>query len=362
MCHDKKEIRKELADICPSLPIDSDEYAHDIEQLSLRYIQDREARELIQEILEDEASSEEAAIMAFYSLCIMDCKQFQMTDFGKRLDSFRDRFKQSPYAQLYHFEKAVYLKQRQRKGDLCAALGLWRGELQTLRYYPAFAQAYAETVAILCENNGGRDCKEAGEVFDDALQAISNACTQRDDYARYKATYGRLLALDGDPDAGIELIRQAIDRQNPNHPLYPLSLIGYQSAILRIEQLRLGDKIQQDINNGKRDIEETRKQIEKARYDNVVVLGVFGTLISVIIGSFGLTRSGGFSTIAPILLLLTGSLTLILTVAFMAIYLPDQERAKGNKGRWVLPLSIGTILIIVAFASAFVMNGAGAAG
>lgn len=204
------------------------------------------------------------------------------------------------------------------------------------------------------------------DLLDEAERNIQRAIDQSS-YPKFKATYGRILAMRGQYDDGINKIREAINDEDASQENYALRIGEYRKHEFRV----FLEKYAEEIRNEQEEIRDTQaelddeldraiEQLESVRDDSesrlrdlqaqtLQFLGFFATLLAVIISSIQIATSFTVTEAAGLILVLVGGL--LIAFGGFSIILPVDEENKDSKtivsiGAVITTLSLLYVLLI----------------
>ncbi len=209
--------------------------------------------------------------------------------------------------------------------------------------------------------------EDKGELLDDPRPALLDEAErniqraiEHSDYPKFKATYGRILAMRGEHDEGIKKIREAINDEDVSQDNYALRIGEYRKHEFRVflekyatelrgEQEEIRDtqaKLDNELDEAIEKLESVREDSESRLRDlqaqTLQFLGFFATLLAVIISSIQIATNFAVTEAAGLILVLTGGL-LIAFGGFSVILPVDDDNADSKT-----IVSIGAVLTAVS--------------
>lgn len=109
-------------------------------------------------------------------------------------------------------------------------------DAQVFNENSGYLQAFCNAFATICECCSEEDqIRIIDEWFEDAYECINKALELDSNYAKFYCTKGRILALKGKFAEAIDLINQAIAKENSARPDYALTIMNYQMNKMAIQ-------------------------------------------------------------------------------------------------------------------------------
>lgn len=109
-------------------------------------------------------------------------------------------------------------------------------DAQVFNENSGYLQAFCNAFATICECCSDEDKDRIiNEWYDEAYECINKALELDPDYAKFYCTKGRILALNNKFAESIDLINQAISKENSNRPDYALTITNYQMNKISIQ-------------------------------------------------------------------------------------------------------------------------------
>ncbi len=132
-----------------------------------------------------------------------------------------------------------------------------------------YLQAFCNAFATICECCSEEDRKRiVSEWYNEAFECINRAIELDVDYAKFYCTKGRILALKQRFAEAIDLINQAISKENSKRPDYALTIMGYEMHKLTIQMRWQKYEFEQQITKQSKLIENLMNCIgTKAGFD-----------------------------------------------------------------------------------------------
>lgn len=178
--------------------------------------------------------------------------------------------------------------------------------------------AYCEVIALLHENNSGRN--SIGDIsqdvleehLDKALAAMDDIIWKKHNYAKYYCTRGRLLAVKKRYSEAIQNITKAIAIEDSTRRDYTLRVNQYQIHLQQAKNMQVLDRTEAKLNQKIQEFESLiEQQSKESLVKNMEYLGLFAGIISFTIGSIGISTSVAAQSLAAaagLIIVLLGAL------------------------------------------------------
>jgi hypothetical protein len=208
--------------------------------------------------------------------------------------------------------------------DFHAAISIARVILAAEPNAPFILNAFAELVTKALEDRILPD--DDGALLKEAKQKAEAAMGQAPSYAKYRATFARILLLEGHFDLAKQSIDMAIELEDDSTIDYNIRLANYLALRQLMVQKQHSHRFEADFRQAKIDltlaIDSMKKDVDESRTKNVEVLAFFSSIIALILTgaqqAINLTASNGQS----VLLLLAGVLLLSFSGLSVILYQP----------------------------------------
>jgi hypothetical protein len=183
-----------------------------------------------------------------------------------------------------------------------------------------FVHLFADSVATLCEESDDDVAANlAAEWLPRATAAADQAIALDRRYAKYYCTKGRLLALAGEHDNGLALVKTAIDMEDSSRSDYAIRIGNYQYYRLLIQARRNEEIIGARMEDNaaqllaeqeavKKDLASAVRHMDESTLKNLEFLGFFAGLISFTIGSIQIAAHQDVNASARLIVVLMGAL------------------------------------------------------
>lgn len=272
--------------------------------------------------------SDKVSYSAFFALCTIFRRNLDWTEYKKSIYKYEERFKnQISFGHL----KAMYLVE---DGFIKDAIVESKKSISGFKDNIGFLHNFAINVAIGFEEEVLKESD--ANLLNEAL-AYAEAVIEKDDtYAKFFATYGRLLAVNGNYNEAIYNIRKAIDKERSGRKDYAIRIGDYQVHLIRIKSNRM-------LNIHQAEISKASAEMENLKIKNLEFLGFFAALVSFTIGSVQILNGQNFNDAASLILILCGSLLLVF--GGLGIVLNGKKYYWRSIASWVL----GLIIILIAY-------------
>lgn len=249
------------------------------------------------DLIKQEAPSEEDRRLAFAAFCIAENyarRNENLTSLTALEKNYGHYFKDEPF--LLHLEVCTlikkleaYKKEEWENTDFSIVLQKALTNMQNLTGNIGGAHAYAELVLLAFENapellNYLND-KKKEKLLQSALDTMV-VVHDRDAYAKFYCTHGRLFAVAGKYDEALEYLNMAIDKEDSSKSDYPIRVGRYLTFIqqVRSQQQAELDKLAAD-EQLKHVVKTMEDQTKDSTTKSMEFLGLFSGIVSFTIGS-----------------------------------------------------------------------------
>ena len=283
--------------------------------------------------------------LAFAAFCIAEnyARRNENLSTLKALETeYNHYFKDEPF--LLHLEVCTEIKKLEaykaeewENKDFSVLLQKAKTNMQNLTGNIGAAHAYAELVLLAFENAPGLlnylNAKKKEKLLQDALD-IMVVVHDRDAYAKFYCTHGRLFAVAGKYDEALEYLNMAIDKEDSSKSDYPIRVGKYLTFIQQVRS-------QQQAEANKLAAEEQLKNVVKAMEDqtkdsttkSMEFLGLFSGIVSFTIGSLtigGAVAEQSIKHAAGLIIVLMGALMGVFSAFGMILHGFANKRTLRN--------------------------------
>ena len=294
----------------------------------------------LRDVVGNRGEDKDVRYAAFYALNIYLRRYKEFAELRRVLEDYGDEFEDRP---TYPHLRALYLQAVPGSG--AEALHCATRALEKTPDHAGVLHHYAQ---LLVEEEEGADAPSEDRLkkAEDALERAI-ALTEGG-YARYFATRGRLLALQGLYASAKQAIDVAIDKEKAGIGDYAIRVGEYQSLKLSI-QIREGEhrlgKVLQAVSGTQRALQD---RLDTTRVESIQLLGLLGAVIAFVVTSSQIATSADSFAQGGRLFTLVGGTIVVIFSAFAFVLQPV--------GGWrVLRVAIGGAIgvAICAFALFF---------
>jgi len=258
-------------------------------------------------IINDPKVPIEARYNFFFMLCTIYRKEKNYLKYEYILNEYKAKF--DCYKSIKHLEVMIKLEKIDNEVKVKETLSLIEDLLNVSPENAGYLHNYSFCVAnSFYESIYNKD--ENSKELEEAIEKIQKAIQLDERYAKFYATLGRLQILDGNFSKGRANINEAIKLESPGEN-YSIKIGEYQSylAIGKIYEFMVDHN--ETYNKFKKEIEETKKELQKINTNNLEFLGFFTALISFTIGSINIISGQSFQEAARLILTLCGGLLIV---------------------------------------------------
>lgn len=261
---------------------------------------------ILREIVDDSTVETTTAYKAFKAVVHLHRRHQNLSIVRKLLSEKERRFDKFPSFQFLKFAYTTF----RSSSDFLLAILFAREELRNNPSNAGVHNAFADLMARALEE--GFELRQLDELTRQAKEAVGRAIVLRPYYAKYRATLGRLLAIEKDLEGAKTAIREAIDLEDARSNDYALRLQEYAAHLQRIEQSASNAAMKAEFAKAQAEldtaIEKNRSELDRARTLNIEILGFFTAIISFILTTVQLVRSEHIQHPENLLITLIGCL------------------------------------------------------
>lgn len=292
--------------------------------------QNNKMEDLFKRILEDDSTnrSDDVRYASFYSLCTIYRRKRYYSEYYKIFNIYKREFENKKTINhlesmcLRELSDEMYLKRAiekaiEAKNDLVEHIGVLHS------YAVMIAMGFEEDIYTVENNANKKELQDALEITKDIIQVEGG-------YAKFYATRGRLLGINGDFKEAKKMIKEAIDKEDKNTSGYSLRMLDYQSYLYNVNVYKDKKELQETRSNLEKDLKEledsmaessnkleikmkqSSEKLEKEKTSNLEFLGFFTAILSFTIGSLQITGQQSLSDAKSLIIILVGSLLIVL--------------------------------------------------
>lgn len=221
-----------------------------------------------------------------------------------------------------------------------------------------FVHLFADTVASLCEESDDDVAANlSAEWLQRARAAADRAISLDRRYAKYYCTKGRLLAIAGEHDEALALVKTAIDMEDSSKSDYAIRIGNYQYYRLSIQARRneevFGARMKESatvllakqgaVEEG---LASAVRHMDESTLKNLEFLGFFAGLISFTIGSIQIAAHQDVNAAGHLIVVLMGALL----VAFAGFSFILERATRRTALRAVTVGAVGAAVLAVGLA------------
>ncbi|ALU12560.1 hypothetical protein EYM_05155 [Ignicoccus islandicus DSM 13165] len=259
---------------------------------------------------------------------------------SKITKEFEGEFSEHPFFQ--HL-KVMTLKASDDENELREALRISYLLAKRVPNHAGILHNFAETVVILLEKGEKLD----ENYIEEAREALHKILIYN--YPKFYATYGRFLALQGDFKRAKRMLLRAIDLEDPRKSDYVLRINDYVRLLTKIE---FEENLRKYIHEIERKVdefrEELKEQMESERIKQAELLGLFATLISVVLANiFTIANSLDIATVLISNAFLISSVIIVLSGFHLLAGTKNEKPVKALLLLGVTLMSISLILSVI---------------
>lgn len=305
------------------------------------------------ETITAERESEFVRFAAFFAYCTYHRRQGNISELGSLLRKY-DEFEPHP---MFPHLQALHAKRIDTDDSYQMAVNHARETINRVGSdHPGVTHSLATAIIdVLEEERSDVLGPERERLLEEAEKFVELALDQSE-YPKFRATYGRILALQGEHDEGIQQIHRALDMEDASKDDYAIRINTYRSHEFKM----FLDKYTQKISRDQQDIREKQKtlneeiddaigeletirsksetRLREIQTQTLQFLGFFATLLAVIVSSINITTSFPLPEAAALILVLTGGLLAAFGGFTIVLPIDDVERKS------IALFTMGTVL------------------
>lgn len=310
------KLREQLLQALQSVPSDqSPAFASEVRKIGLE--SDPSAivarLQVLTAIAEDPLVPDDVAFAAFMSALHNYRRRNKKSELRALIARCEPRFAQRRLFQLHRASAGM----RANAAELYTAISIARSEIQARPDDVGMLNAYAELIADGFEERSITD--ERSEMLVDARTASEKALGLAPTYAKYRATFARLLLLQGQYREARSAIDAAIELEDDLKADFHIRLSNYLAIRQRIQQQEQNWQLASELDTARRtihqDLERTRAELEQSRIKNVEVLAFFSAVIALVLTGAQEAKTLSLAGSQSLLLLLAA----VLLIAFAGL-------------------------------------------
>ncbi len=308
------------------------------------------------DLVKQKAPTDEDRKLAFYAFCVAENharRNENLTILTELTENYRNDFADQKF--LLHLEVCeaikkldTYVKEEWENKNFAEVLQKAQTNMDQLTDNIGATHAYAELVLLAFENdpsllNHLSDKKKLALLQD--TTELMGKVLYKDDYAKFHATHGRLLALEGKYEKALRALKMAIDKEDSSKSDYPIRIGKYLAYIQHIrtqQQAEANKKIaDEQLKNVVQTIED---QTKDSTTKSMEFLGLFSGIVSFTIGSLtigGAVAEQSIKHAAGLIIILMGALMGVFSA--FGVILHGFETKKTLRNLIVLLMGIGII-------------------
>jgi len=291
-------------------------------------------------IATDRSMSEQVAFAAFMSALTNYRRRNKGAQVRALIAQCEPRF---GHRSLFQFHRAAAGLTRNAT-EIFAAIAIARAEVDKRPADAGWLNAYAELVARGLEEGLIQD--HDGNLLRAARHAADKSIGVAPNYAKYRATFARLLLLQGQYESARSAIDMAIELEDDLIADYHVRLSNYLAIRQRITQHEQNRSLANEIDEARSaiqiDLERTRAELEQSRTKSVEVLAFFSAVIALVLTGSQEAKSLSTSGAQSVLLLLCA----VLLISFAGLGAILYSRVP--RGRTITLLAIGVPLLLLS--------------
>ncbi len=290
---------------------------------------------------------------AFFAVCIYHRRQNNVSEFGLLLQN-HDGFDHHP---MYPHLQALHAYGMETVDSYQMAIDYAREAINRVGdNHPGITHSMALTIVKGLEEGKSDTLKsDNDDLLTEAENYIKISINQIN-YPRYFVTHGRILALRGKYDEGIQKIHKALDIEDESKDDYAIRVNTYRSHEFKMflnkhtselseEQQEIREKqetLNEEIDSAIEELDTIRSKSEtrlrEIQTQTLQFLGFFATLLAVIVSSINITTSFPLPEAASLILVLTGGLLAAFGGFTIVLPIDDVERKS------IALFAMGTVL------------------
>lgn len=289
--------------------------------------------------------------LGFYGMFICHRRLMQYSKLREMLDAHRNEFEHyESYAHLYTLCHIDHNDRLATGDELMGHISDAENVIKTFRRLETLQNpvnlagvlhAFADLVITYCERYKEHQ-QEILKIWGrKAEQALAEAI-DKEDYAKYYCTKGRLQALKNDYENAVDLVKEAVCREQPGNyasiSQYSLRIMQYQSHLVSIQAR--GEI--HNLNEQQSRMNENVEHIRSSLLNNVEIIAFFSGIISFVIGSLTLAKDSSAMQAAGLIVVLLGALLLVYNCFAMLLHM-EKELCLARK----IVFAVGSLCIVV---------------
>ena len=313
------------------------------------------------DLIKKDAPTPEERNLAFAAFCVAEnhARRNENLTILKTLEiSYGSYFKDDPF--LLHLEVCTeikkleaYKKEEWENRSFSEILEKAKRNMQQLTGNIGAAHAYAELILLAFENDPTLLNYLSEQKKEKLLQSALNTMVvvhDRDDYAKFYCTHGRLFAVAGKYDEALEYLNIAVDKEDSSNPNYPIRVGRYLTFIqqVRSQQQAEINKLAAD-EQLKNVVQKMEDQTKDSTTKSMEFLGLFSGIVSFTIGSISISgeiEKFSAGQVAGLIVVLMGALMGVFAGFGIILHGADMRKRnnyKGLRNLLVLLMGIGII-------------------
>ncbi len=313
------------------------------------------------DLIKKDAPTPEERKLAFAAFCVAEnhARRNENLTILKTLEiSYGSYFKDEPF--LLHLEVCTeikkleaYKKEEWENRSFSEILEKAKRNMQQLTGNIGASHAYAELILLAFENDPTLLNYLSEQKKEKLLQSALNTMVvvhDRDDYAKFYCTHGRLFAVAGKYDEALEYLNIAVDKEDSSNPNYPIRVGRYLTFIqqVRSQQQAEINKLAAD-EQLKNVVQKMEDQTKDSTTKSMEFLGLFSGIVSFTIGSISISgeiEKFSAGQVAGLIVVLMGALMGVFAGFGIILHGTDMRKRnnyKGLRNLLVLLMGIGII-------------------
>lgn len=241
---------------------------------------------VLESIVGDENHDITVRYNAFYSLTSVYRRYNKIAEWSRILDAYEDLFKAS--FSSFGNVKLMYLYKTMGKSEPHNVIKKAYEYYLKHSHMPAIAHTFARSVVTLYS-----DCDKDVTIIDawhqKAMDAVDDAIDKDKNYAKFYCTKGMLYAAVGKYKEALELIKEAISREDPEKKDYAVRIGEYQQVYVLTLTNQSAAQIQAKVEGLEKGVARFEADLDQRMKDSSVrhveILGFFAAIMSFTIGS-----------------------------------------------------------------------------
>lgn len=325
----------ELAGILRDLPSEKDrEWELALTRIVEVAPEQHENLKSLMDAREDAAVSESVRFAAFFAYCTRLRRRGNVSDFKDALDAY-DKFADHP---MYPHLQALHAKGLRAVGGYDDAIKYAEEAQQRVgRDHSGVNHSYVTSIVRIYEDGYGDLLDKDRENALNEAAATLEQIMDEPVYPKFKVTFGRIKALQGEYDEALKLIQEGIDLEDDTKADYALRVSSYRTHEQRVYLNKYIDSIEasqddleETVSTAITDIENIREesedQVRELQGQTLQFLGFFATLLAVIISTVTISLEFSLLPAASLITVLVGGL--MLAFGGLTVMLPVEQAIK----------------------------------